>query len=466
MERKLIAADVAAAMGGRLRSGDPGRVVDGFAIDSRTLETGDLFFAIAGARDGHEFVTDAVRRGAAGAVVEHEVELEGLGPEGPVLIEVADTTRALQDLARHVRRASGCTVVAITGSVGKTTTKEVIAELLSERYQVVRNRGNLNNHLGLPLSLLELRRGAEVAVMELGMNHAGEIRALVEIAEPEIRVWTNVGEAHLGYFGSAEGIADAKAEILELASEATRLVANADDPRVTARIAGFAGRVVTFGESPDAVVRATRVEMRGLAGSRARVVTPVGECDMDVPLIGRGNLANVLAATAVAIEMGVPLEDVADRTARLAPAPHRGEVRRLGKGVTLVDDCYNSSPSALIGALAVIGAESSAGRRAAVLGEMLELGEQSASLHASAGRAAAAAGLSRLVTVGGAPARALGEAAVAAGLPASALSHAGSSAEAADLAAAWLRPGDVVLVKGSRGIRTDVVVDRIVAEFA
>ncbi|MGE0041273.1 MAG: UDP-N-acetylmuramoyl-tripeptide--D-alanyl-D-alanine ligase [Vicinamibacterales bacterium] len=462
----LTAAAVAAAMGGRLRSGDPDRVIDGFAIDSRTLAAGDLFFAIAAARDGHDFVADALARGAAGAVVSRAVTGVDEGPGGPVLVEVADTTRALQDLARHVRRASGATVVAITGSAGKTTTKEAIAALVSARHTVVKNQGNLNNHLGLPLSLLELRHGADVAVMELGMNHAGEIRTLVSIAEPEWRVWTNVGEAHLGNFGSPEGIADAKAEILEGASAADRLVANADDPRVMARAARFAGQVVTFGTAEGAAVRATAIQARGLAGTRATVGTPAGTAAIEVPLLGRGNLANVLAAMAVAIGMDVPLGEIAGRVSRLEPPLHRGAVRRLGKGVTLVDDCYNSSPSALARALEVIAAETGCARRAAVLGEMLELGEQSAALHRQAGRAAAAAGLARLVTVGGAPARALGEAAVAAGLAPGAVSHAATSAEAAGIIAGWLAPGDLVLVKGSRGIRTDAVVDRIEAEFA
>ncbi len=197
----LAAGTIAAAMNGRLVTGDDDRYVTGFSIDSRTLATGDLFFAIVARRDGHDFAMAASKRRAAGVVVSRPVEL-GDGNEAFV-IEVADTTRALQDLARYVRRESGAKVVAITGSAGKTTTKDTIAELIGSRYRVVKNAGNLNNHLGLPLSLLELRHGADVAVMELGMNHAGEIRTLVDVATPEVRVWTNVGEAHIGYFGSA-----------------------------------------------------------------------------------------------------------------------------------------------------------------------------------------------------------------------------------------------------------------------
>ena len=234
-------------MNGRLVAGDDDRYVTGFSIDSRTLASGDLFFAIVAKRDGHDFAVAASKRRAAGLVVSKPVTL---GDDNEAfVIEVADTTRALQDLAAFVRRESGAKVVAITGSAGKTTTKDTIAELIGSRYRVVKNAGNLNNHLGLPLSLLELRHGADVAVMELGMNHAGEIRTLVGVATPEVRVWTNVGEAHIGYFGSADAIADAKAEIMEGASSDTLLVANADDERVMARVPAFAGRTVTFGAS-------------------------------------------------------------------------------------------------------------------------------------------------------------------------------------------------------------------------
>ena len=268
----LAAGTIAAAMNGRLVTGDDDRYVTGFSIDSRTLASGDLFFAIVAKRDGHEFANAASKRRAAGLVVSRPVTL---GDDNEAfVIEVADTTQALQDLARYVRRESRARVVAITGSAGKTTTKDTIAELIAGHYRVVKNAGNLNNHLGLPLSLLELRHGADVAVMELGMNHAGEIRTLVGVATPEVRVWTNAGEAHIGYFGSADAIADAKAEIMEGASADTVLIANGDDPRVMARVPAFSGRTVTFGTADHVQVRAADVEELGLDGSRAVLVTP------------------------------------------------------------------------------------------------------------------------------------------------------------------------------------------------
>jgi len=263
----LTAAEIAAAAGGRVISGDPARRIERWSIDSRSLQPGDLFAAIRGDRfDGHEFVAAAFAAGAAGAVVTATPALPEAGKAGPapLLIEVPDTTRALQDAAREVRRRSGAKVVAITGSAGKTTTKELTAALLSVKYSVFRNRGNLNNHIGLPLSLLELRTRPDVAVVELGMNHAGEIRTLVGIAEPEVRVWTNVGDAHVGFFESSDAIADAKAEILENARKDDLLVANADDDRIASRTSAFAGRVVTFGIDRPATVRAEAIVDRGL----------------------------------------------------------------------------------------------------------------------------------------------------------------------------------------------------------
>lgn len=467
----LTAGDVAAATGGRLEHGDRRRDIERISIDSRTIGAGDFFVAIRGDRfDGHGFVAAALEHGAIGALIDETNvaatrEATTNRPDA-VIVAVADTTRGLQDLARDVRRRSGTRVVAITGSAGKTTTKEVAAEFLSARYHVFRNKGNLNNHIGLPLSLLELRSRPEVAVVELGMNHPGEIRTLVAIAEPEVRVWTNVGDAHVGFFASSDAIADAKAEILEHARRDDVLVANADDPRIVPRAKAFPGRVVTFGVEQPADIQATRVADRGLDGVGAQVRTPAGDVDLQTPLLGRGNLANVLAATAVALQFDVPLDAIAARAARLRPAHHRGELLRLAGGVTLIDDSYNSSPSALKRALDTIKVATGSARKVAVLGEMLELGTHASRLHQECGAAAAAADLTLLITVGGPPAQLLADAAVRSGMATSAVTYVTTSAEAADVVAERTRPGDLVLVKGSRGIGTDVVVERLKAEYA
>ena len=460
---------LAEAVGGRIRTGDPQLEVRTVAIDTRTLQPGDFFVALRGPRfDAHEFVGEAFSKGAIGAIVGRGFEDPGRErPSGDrALVDVDDTTRALQDLGHAVRVASGARVVAITGSAGKTTTKEAIAEFLSGRFRVVKNRGNLNNHIGLPLSLVQLRERPDVAVMELGMNHPGEIGTLVAIAEPEVRVWTNVGDAHIGYFGSPDAIADAKAEILERADASHALVCNADDARVMARARRFAGTLVTFGTASDADVRAADIADRGLEGMRARVHTRAGERVVSTPLLGRGNLDNVLAATAVALEFGVPIDEVVAAAARLRAADRRGAVRRLRDGVWLIDDSYNSSPTALARALDVVAQETRATGKVAVLGEMLELGDHAIPLHRQSGRTAAAAGLRLLVAIGGQPARALADAAVDAGMPASAVRHVATSALAASGVVADLRTGDLVLVKGSRGTRTDIVADAIAAEFS
>ena len=434
-------------------------VIEGFTTDSRRVVRGELFIALQGERfDGAAFADASLERGASGVMVPTGTAVTA---GDAAVIDADDTLLALQRLGQHVRRMSGAKVVAITGSAGKTSTKEATATFLEERYTVYRTAGNLNNHIGLPLSLLELRSRPDVAVVELGMNHAGEISRLVELAEPDVRVWTNVGDAHIGQFASADAIADAKAEILEGAGPSTRLVANADDPRVMARVASFPGQTTTFGLGPNADIRATDVRDLGVSGTEARVDTPAGSASLSIRLPGRGPLMNVLAATAVALAFDVPLEAIAARAATLGPAPRRGEVTALPRGVTVVDDSYNSSPSALALALDALGADRPRGRRVAVLGEMRELGDFADALHTESGRRAASAGVDVLVTVGGAPARAMADAALAAGMGESAVSWFETSAEAAPAVAALLAPGDVVLVKGSRGTRTDIIVDRV-----
>ncbi|HEY7474685.1 MAG TPA: UDP-N-acetylmuramoyl-tripeptide--D-alanyl-D-alanine ligase, partial [Vicinamibacterales bacterium] len=347
----LTAGLVAEAAGGRVLSGRAETAFDTVSTDTRAIAPGALFIALRGDRfDGQTFVDEAIARGAAGLLVSNPVA----NPGGAAVIQVHDTLIGLQRLARDVRRRSTARVVAITGSAGKTTTKEMTAELLGARYRVFRNRGNLNNHIGLPLSLLELRHDVDVAVVEFGMNHAGEIRTLVGIAEPDIRVWTNVGDAHIGFFGSREAVADAKAEILEHASPAAVVVVNADDPLVMARAGAFAGRRVTFGERADAVVRASKVVEYGLAGTHAEVDTPAGRLQLTTRLPGRTQLLNVLAAIAVATELGVPLAAIEGRVNAFHPLPRRGAMKATPQGAYVVDDSYNASPAAMRAMLAAL----------------------------------------------------------------------------------------------------------------
>lgn len=458
----LSAGFVAQSVQGRLVSGNAARVFATVSTDSRALANVDaradaLFIPLVGPNfDGHAFLPDLLSQGVGGVLTAHPCRHVGES----VVIEVDDTLAALQRLAHAVRQASGATVVAITGSAGKTTTKEMTADLLSLRHEVFRNAGNLNNHIGLPLSLLELRHGADMAVVELGMNHAGEIRTLVAIAEPNVRVWTNVGDAHIGHFGSREAIADAKAEILEGAGASTLLVANADDALISARIAEFAGRTVLVGESARADVRATDVQNHGFDGTVSQLSVGGESHLLRVPLPGRANLMNALVAIAVAADAGVPVVDMLPRIAQFSAVARRGEVVRLANGARLVDDSYNASPAAVLLALQSLAATPAA-RRIAVLGEMRELGELALPLHVECGAAAAAAGVSDLVVIGGVAADGLATGAVAAGLPAARVHRYADSAEAANVINGIVGPGDVVLVKGSRGTRTDIVADRL-----
>ena len=442
------------------------RDVSGFSIDTRTLAPGDMFVAIRGDRfDGNAYVAEAIGKGAVGAIVSDPSLTDKAELAGTPLVVVPETIAALQTLANRVRRNSGSAVVAVTGSAGKSTTKEITAEFLSARYTVFRNRGNLNNHIGLPLSLLELRNKPDIGVLELGMNHFGEISALVKIAEPDVRVWTNVGPAHLEFFGTVDAIARAKAEILEGADKDSLLVANADDDLVMRHAGRFVGRVRTFGVERPADVRALAVRDLGIDGTAAIVRTPIGETEMRTPLPGTANLSNVLAATAVAIRFDVPLADIVERAAGLKPVARRGEVSRAG-GITIVDDSYNSNPKALSRAVGMLAGETRFARRVVVAGEMLELGEASAQLHRAAGEDIARAGVSELIAVGGPNARAMAEGAFDGGMPAARVHYVENSTAAAGLAVAVVKSGDVVLVKGSRGIRTEVVVDRLKAESA
>jgi len=456
----ITAALVADATGGRLAAGSPDVVFGSVSIDSRTVGAGDLFVAIKGDRfDGHDYTRVALERGAAGLLVSRA----GSSAAGATIIEVADTLSALQSLAREIRRRSGATVIAITGSAGKTSTKEITADLLATRYRVFRNRGNLNNHIGLPLTLTELAQGPEMAVVELGMNHAGEIRELIRIAEPDARVWTNVGDAHIGYFGSRDAVASAKAEILEEAGPATVVVANADDSLVSKHTQRFAGRLVTFGTDEAATVRATDVDDRGFEGTTATVATPAGTVRLELNLPGRAHLMNVLAAMAVATEYGVPPATISQTVRAARPVARRGSMTTLRSGARIVDDTYNASPAAVQTMLQALKVTPGATRRIAILGEMLELGESALALHEACGRAAAESGVDVLVAVGGPSADGFIAGAKAHGLTDARLVRFADSASACGPVAALIQPGDLVLIKGSRGTRMDLIADALVA---
>ena len=424
----------------------PAIPVAGWSVDTRTQNPGDVYFALRGPNfDGHAFVADARRKGAAAVVVER-------ADGGPGELVVPDSLHALQDTGRWARRRWGGTVVGVTGSAGKTTTKDAIAHVLSAGLAVGKTVGNFNNHVGVPLSILRLPDGCRVGVLEMGMNHAGEIRELTAIAAPQIGVVTNVGYAHVEFFDSIEGVAAAKRELIEgLPAEGVAIL-NADDARVARFREVHPGRTVTFGFSEAADVRAEAVEFR-VDGSNFRVAG----VDYETGLVGRHAVMNLLAALTVGREFGIASGPLRDAVASFAVGKMRGE-RMEHNGILIWNDCYNSNPEAVQSMIDVLR-ESRASRRIAVLGEMRELGHAAEALHRQVGRYAATHGVDELIGVHGS-AWAMIEAAMEAGLPERNVHFFATAEEAGDFARQIARPGDAILFKGSRGVHVERALER------
>jgi len=432
-------------------------VVGGYSIDSRTVAAGELFFAVRGERlDGHDFVTSALERGAVAAVVSRErvASLPDAALAVPLLI-AEDPLTAMQALASHVRRQWGGLLVAITGSAGKTTTKEAVATALGAKFNVLRSIGNLNNAFGLPLQLLRLEPQHDYAVVEMGMNHPGEIAALARIAAPDWGLVTNVGTAHVENFAEGQaGIARSKFEMVAALPANGVAFLNCDDPYVSQFGRDFPGRAVYFGSGPCAdpqLLSATE----DLAGLHVKYRAGEREGEFTLCLLGAHNAMNALAGLAVALEAGVELDAAVAALASLTAGDKRGQVMEIG-GATLLNDSYNSNPEALRSMIRTLAARP-ARRRILVAGEMLEMGEQGPALHAACGRAAAEAGLDLVAGVQG-NAEHLAAAACTGGVAALFLPD-------AEAAGRWLlqniQPGDVVLVKGSRGVHLERVIEMI-----
>ena len=426
----------------------PEEVAQGYSIDSRTVGPGQLFFAVKGERlDGHDFVVSALERGAVAAVVRKD-QL-GRYPRQMRLLAVEDTLVALQTLAMAVRKLWGKPLIAVTGSMGKTTTKEAVAHVLGTQFRVLKSEGNFNNHFGLPLMLLKLQPEYDVAVIEMGMSHAGEIGALAKIAQPEIGVVTNVAPVHLEFFDSLAGIARAKYELIESLPAGGTAVLNTDDEYVSQFGRDFKGKVVMYGTRTTADVRAEHVRSGGAEGSEFDVVIGGVRERARLPLVGEHNILNALAAVAVGVERGLKPSEAVGALAGLAPADKRGEVLRLGN-ITVINDCYNCNPKAL-NAMVDTLAGMAAQRRIAVVGAMLELGPTGEELHRQAGRHIAEKKIDVLLGVRG-PAQAMVEAARQAGMRAEFVP---TPEEASEWLAREARDGDVILMKASRGVKLE-----------
>lgn len=457
---KLTLAEAAIGSGAVLESPsaltDAGaQVAQGYSIDSRTIGPGELFFAVRGERfDGHDFVASAVERGAIAAVVSRAraATLSDAAMSVPLLI-AEDPLNALQSLATHVRRRWGRRVVAVTGSAGKTTTKGAIAAALAARFSVLKSRGNLNNAFGLPLQLLRIEPEHEYAVVEVGMNHAGELAALARIAAPDWGVVTNVGTAHIENFPDGQdGIARAKFELVAALPANGIAFLNCDDPYVAQFGRDFAGRAVYFGAGPCADPQILHVA-EDENGLRIRFRAGGREGAFALRMPGAHNAQNAMAALAVAIEAGVEVEAAAAAISALEPGDKRGQTITLA-GATILNDSYNSNPEALRSMIRALAARP-ASRRILIAGEMLELGEHGPNLHYSCGKAAAEAGIDFVVGVRG-NAEHLASAACTSGVASLFLPD-------AEAAGQWmaknLRAGDVVLVKGSRGVHLERAIE-------
>jgi UDP-N-acetylmuramoyl-tripeptide--D-alanyl-D-alanine ligase len=446
---KLDVASWVSEFGFRMSHVDAGLVVSGFSVDSRTLAPGDLYFALRGpSHDGHNYVEEAIQKGAAGVVVDHA--MDGAGNA----VVVQDTLDALQLLASWARKRWGGQVIGVTGSAGKTTTKDAIAHLLSTEMKVGRTIGNLNNHVGVPLSILRLPDDCRVAVLEMGMNHAGEIRRLAQIARPNAGVVTNVGYAHAEFFNGIDGVAAAKRELVEELPADGVAILNTDDSRVSKFRAAHAGRSVTFGFSETADVRGQKLELKP-NGSRFEV----DGVQFDIPLAGRHGAMNALAAIAVAGVYGIPPAGLTTAARSLEAGNMRGQ--RIDKdGITILNDCYNANPEAVRSMVDVLRA-TPARRRLAVLGEMLELGPLAEPLHREIGSYVAGRGIDVLIGIRGASRHMVDEA-VRAGMSGAAYFFEDPQA-AGDFLRREAREGDAVLFKGSRGVAVEKAMERLLA---
>ena len=456
----LTLADAAIGAGAVLEApahlANPGALsASGYSIDSRTVTAGDLFFAVRGERlDGHDFIEAALLCGAIAAVVSRArvASLPDAVLAAPLLI-AEDPLIALQALATHVRRRWGKRVVAITGSAGKTTTKEAIAVALGAKFNVLKSRGNLNNGFGVPLELLRLQPEHDIAVIEMGMNHAGEIATLARIAAPDWGVVTNVGTAHIENFPDGQaGIARAKFELVASLPASGVAFLNCDDPYVSQFGRDFQGRVVYFGAGPCADPQ-TVAALEDASGLHVKYRAGEHSGQLTLNLLGTHNASNIMAGLAVALEAGVNLDKAIAALASLEPGDKRGQTIELN-GATILNDSYNSNPEALRSMIRALAARP-AQRRILVAGEMLELGEYGAAMHAACGLTAAEAGLDLVIGVQGNAVN-LAQAACAGGVASLYLAN-------AEVAGQWLRktlrPGDVVLIKGSRGVHLERAIE-------
>jgi UDP-N-acetylmuramoyl-tripeptide--D-alanyl-D-alanine ligase len=456
-------ADIQQATAGELLVPPPAVVFDQVAIDSRQIGPDQVFVAIRGENhDGHEFIDDVVANGCRGVVVQadqlDDYKCEQLRSAGVAVIGVDDTIRALGALAAYHRRRMPARIVALTGSNGKTTTRAMTASVLSRRFETLATQGNLNNEIGVPLTLFGLAPHHEMGVIEMGMNHAGEIDRLGRIATPDFGMITNVAPAHLEGLQTVQGVRDAKGELLDHVAPDGRVILNADDPLVRELAARSRAEIVFYGQAHDAHVRAEAIEATA-AGTRFILRLPHASGPIQLKVPGAFMVANALAASAAGYILGVDLADIQAGLATVQPVAGRMQIQRLADDITIINDCYNANPASTAAAIKTLTALKGTARGILVLGDMLELGREAAALHRLTGERAGSADLERLY-VHGPHAEAVAAGARSAGMVAERILT-GPVPDICDDLTARLQTGDWVLIKGSRGMRMERVVEAL-----
>ena len=452
----IKAKEVISACMGELVGGDISAKITGVSTNTRTLKPGDLFFALTGENsDGHKFLADALAKGASGIVVSKKVEARALA------IRVEDTLKALGDLAAYYRNLFSPMVVGVTGSVGKTTTKEMIAAVVAANGPVLKNEGNFNNEIGLPLTLFNLSSKHKTAVVEMAMRGSGQIEYLAKIARPQIGVITNIHMSHIEFLGSLEAIAEAKGELLDYLPNDGVSILNADDDFFEYLKNRSKARVVSFGESPNADVRAVSSGIDSKGCCNFEVVTPKGSFSVQIPVPGEHNIKDALAAIAVGETLGVSHDAIRNALAAYQPPEKRSNVIPSRNGYVVIDDTYNAGPASVKSAIKTL-AMMDGGRKIAVLGDMLELGEHSLSAHLEIGKEVKEAKLDMLVTVGELG-KIIARGAIDAGMPLASVHEFDDSVGAARELPGKLKERDLILVKGSRSMKMERVVEGLLA---
>jgi UDP-N-acetylmuramoyl-tripeptide--D-alanyl-D-alanine ligase len=453
--------EVLRATGGKLLQGERHIFFEGVSTDSRTIGEGELYFALKGPHfDGHHYALEALEKKAAGVVVEEGKagDIHWNGHQSKAIILVRDTLQALGDLARERRRRYQTPVVALTGSNGKTTSKEMIAACLETTFPILKNRGNWNNLIGLPLTLLRLTEKERVVVLEMGMNVPGEIRRLTEIAEPDVGLITNIQKVHLEGLGSLERLKEEKGELFRRMKRDGTIVVNHDDPRVVDVAGDFPGQKITFGIKEPSDVMASEIRLRGIKGTAFTLIVEGKTTEITLPLLGRHFVPGALSAIAIAALFGIDLERVKEVLEHFRPAPMRMEVLSLGHGKVLINDAYNANPRSMEMALETLAEVKGGGRAIAVLGDMLELGNCAEEAHLQLGRKVGELSIDLLLALGEwAPA--VVESAVRHGIESERTKILENHGEAISLLRRVIQEGDWVLIKGSRRLALEKIAE-------